>query len=101
MTEGRPVANFSVDVQTDLDGSLVLQPHGAIEAVPFRRLLVHAIRHVRPVRLVIDLGDIAEVDGIDLGTLAALCDQLNQTASRYPGTDLILRYEVKPHPGIA
>jgi hypothetical protein len=32
--------------------------------------------------------------------LAALCDQLNHTASRYPGTDLVLRYEVKPHPGI-
>ena len=33
--------------------------------------------------------------------LAALCDQLNQDASRYPGTDLVLHYEVKPHPGIA
>jgi transposase-like protein len=33
--------------------------------------------------------------------LAALCDQLNQAASRYPGTDLVLRYEVKPHPGTA
>ena len=33
--------------------------------------------------------------------LAALCDQLNQAPSRYPGTDLVLRYEVKPHPGIA
>ena len=33
--------------------------------------------------------------------LAALCDQLNQAASRYPGTGLVLRYEVKPHPGIA
>jgi len=33
--------------------------------------------------------------------LAALCDQLTQTASRYPGTDLILRYKAKPHPGIA
>ena len=33
--------------------------------------------------------------------LAALCDQLNRAASRYPGTDLILRYEVKPHPGSA
>jgi len=33
--------------------------------------------------------------------LAALCDQLNQAASRYPGTDLVLRYEVKSHPGIA
>jgi hypothetical protein len=33
--------------------------------------------------------------------LAALCDQLNQAASHYPGTDLVLRYEVKPHPGTA
>jgi transposase len=33
--------------------------------------------------------------------LAALCDQLNQAASRYPGTDLLLRYEVKSHPVIA
>ena len=33
--------------------------------------------------------------------LAALCDQLNQTQSCYPGTDLVLRYEVKPHHGIA
>ncbi len=32
--------------------------------------------------------------------LAALCDQLSQAASRYPGTDLVLHYEVKPHPGI-
>jgi hypothetical protein len=33
--------------------------------------------------------------------LAALCDQLNRAASRYPGTDLVLHYEVKSHPGIA
>ena len=33
--------------------------------------------------------------------LAALCDQLSQAASRYPGTDLVLRYEVKSHPGLA
>jgi hypothetical protein len=33
--------------------------------------------------------------------LAALCDQLNDTATRYPGTDLILRYQVKPHPHTA
>jgi hypothetical protein len=33
--------------------------------------------------------------------LAALSDQLNQAASRYPGTDLVLRYEVKSHSGIA
>ena len=33
--------------------------------------------------------------------LAALCDQLTQAHTRYPGTDLALRYEVKPHPGTA
>jgi transposase-like protein len=33
--------------------------------------------------------------------LAALCDQLTQARARYPGTDLVLRYEVKPHPGTA
>jgi Helix-turn-helix domain len=29
--------------------------------------------------------------------LAALCDQLNTTRTRYPGTDLVLHYQVKPH----
>ena len=33
--------------------------------------------------------------------LAALCDQLTATATRYPGTQLTLRYEVKNHPGTA
>ena len=33
--------------------------------------------------------------------LAALCDQLSQAGCTYPGTDLLLRYEVKPHPGPA
>jgi hypothetical protein len=33
--------------------------------------------------------------------LAALCDQLTQARACYPGTDLVLRYEVKPHPGLA
>jgi len=33
--------------------------------------------------------------------LAALCDQLSQAGACYPGTDLVLRYEVKPHPGLA
>jgi hypothetical protein len=31
--------------------------------------------------------------------LAALCEQLTASATRYPGTHLILRYEVKEHPG--
>ena len=31
--------------------------------------------------------------------IAALCAQLNATETRYPGTQLILRYEIKDHPG--
>ena len=31
--------------------------------------------------------------------LAALCQQLTTTATRYPGTQLALHYEVKEHPG--
>jgi len=33
--------------------------------------------------------------------IAALCRQLNATATRYPGTQLVLSYEVKDHPGTA
>jgi hypothetical protein len=33
--------------------------------------------------------------------LAALCEQFNQAGCTHPGTDLVLRYEVKPHPGPA
>jgi transposase-like protein len=33
--------------------------------------------------------------------LAALCDQLSQAQACYPGTDLILRYEIKSHPSPA
>jgi anti-anti-sigma factor len=69
--------NNSVDVQTDVDGSLVVQPHGVMDsdcAVHFRQVLVHAVRKVRPLRLILDLGDVSDVDAINLGTLAALCD---------------------------
>ncbi|MHB1501844.1 MAG: putative transposase [Candidatus Dormibacteria bacterium] len=33
--------------------------------------------------------------------LAALCDQLSQTETRYPGTDLVLRYSVNQPPEVA
>ena len=33
--------------------------------------------------------------------LATLCGQLNPTATRYPGTQLTLRYEIKDNPGTA
>jgi len=31
--------------------------------------------------------------------LAAICQLLNDTQTIYPGTDLVLRYSIKPHPG--
>jgi transposase len=33
--------------------------------------------------------------------IAAICEQLNQARVRYPGAELILRYEIKDHPGTA
>ena len=33
--------------------------------------------------------------------LASLCELLNDTQTVYPGTDLVLHYTVKPHPGAA
>ena len=33
--------------------------------------------------------------------IAALCTQLNATGTKYPGTSLTLRYEIKNHPGTA
>ena len=33
--------------------------------------------------------------------LAVLCDQLSAAGACYPGTDLILRYEIKDHIGTA
>ena len=32
--------------------------------------------------------------------LAAICEQLNDTETCYPGTDLVMHYTIKPHPGI-
>lgn len=71
------MANTAVDVRTGVDGSVVVQPHGAMGmecAVHFRQVLVHTVRRVRPLRLILDLGDVSDVDPINLGTLAALCD---------------------------
>ena len=33
--------------------------------------------------------------------LAPICELLNDTQTVYPGTDLVLSYSVKPHPGTA
>ena len=71
------MSNISVDVRTGVDGSLVVQPHGAMDlecAVRFQQVLVHAVRRLRPLRLILDLGDVSDMDPINLGALAALCD---------------------------
>jgi anti-anti-sigma factor len=68
--------NFSVDVRTDAEGSLVIRPHGDLDpecAVPFRQTLVHAVRKIRPLRLIVDLAEVTAIDPINLGTIAALC----------------------------
>lgn len=67
----------TVDVSTFPDGTLVIHPSGVLgleASVELRRTLVQAIRHTRPVRLVIDLADVAWADSINLGTLAAAYD---------------------------
>jgi anti-anti-sigma factor len=79
MTEGSPMRDTDTpfDIRTDVDGSLVVRPHGTMDdgsAVRFRQVLVHAVRKVRPLRLILDLGGVSDIDPINLGTVAALCD---------------------------
>lgn len=65
-----------VETRTESDGSLVIQPRGALgteRANAFRQLLVHAVRKIRPRHLMVELVDVRTIDAINLGTLAALC----------------------------
>lgn len=65
---------MAVDVDTSPDGSLVIHPHGVLDvadAVELRRTLVRAIRRTRPLRLIVDLSEVHELDSINLGTLEA------------------------------
>ena len=67
----------SLDVRTSTDGSMVLAPHGDLGpecAVELRQVLVHTIRQVRPLRLILDLARVSDLDPINLGTLAAACE---------------------------
>ncbi|MCM4085069.1 hypothetical protein [Paractinoplanes hotanensis] len=76
MTKGDVMTGASVDVDTQADGTLVLHPRGLLaadHAVDLRRTLVQAIRHDRPLRLVLHLADIDGLDAINLGTIAASC----------------------------
>lgn len=71
------MSSTAVDVRTGADGSVVVQPHGPMGqdcAVHLQQVLVHTVRRVRPLRLILDLGDVPAVDPINLGALAALCD---------------------------
>jgi anti-anti-sigma regulatory factor len=66
----------AVEVQARADGSLVIHPYGALDAddaVELRCTLVRAVRHVRPLRLILDLGDVDRLNPINVGTLAAVC----------------------------
>jgi anti-anti-sigma regulatory factor len=65
-----------VDVTSRPDGSVVIRPHGHVNADvtgELRHALVEVIRHTRPARLVLDLADVEELDPLNLGVLAAAC----------------------------
>ena len=65
-----------LEVRTSADGSVVIVPHGVVgldKAVELRQVLVHTVRKVRPLRLILDLADVPELDPINLGTVAAAC----------------------------
>ncbi|MFI6785138.1 STAS domain-containing protein [Micromonospora sp. NPDC050276] len=71
------MAGATVDVDTSSDGTLVIRPRGLLDAddaVDLRRTVVRAIRHDRPLRLVVDLREVHGLDPINIGTFAAACD---------------------------
>jgi hypothetical protein len=64
------------EVRTSADGSVVITAHGALGmdcAVELRQVLVHTVRRVRPLRLIVDLADVPELDPVNLGSVAAAC----------------------------
>ena len=66
-----------LEVRTSADGSVVIAPHGIVgpdKAVELRQVLVHTVRRVRPLRLIVDLTDVPELDPINVGSVAAACD---------------------------
>jgi anti-anti-sigma regulatory factor len=59
------------------DGTVVITPHGSVgldKAVELRQVLVHTVRRVRPLRLILDLADVPELDPINVGSVVAVCD---------------------------
>ena len=65
-----------VIIESGTDGSLIIAPRGVLgdeSAVELRHTIVHAVRHLRPSRLIVDLRFVVIVDPINLGALAAAC----------------------------
>ena len=66
----------ALEVRTSADGSVVIRPHGVVgldRAVELRQVLVHQVCRVRPLRLIVDLSDVPELDPINVGSVAAAC----------------------------
>ncbi|AGZ40821.1 STAS domain-containing protein [Actinoplanes friuliensis] len=66
----------AVDIVTSPDGSLIIRPRRILDAeaaVELRHTLVYAVRRLRPLRLILDLSDVHDLDAINVGTLAAAC----------------------------
>ncbi|KUL23809.1 hypothetical protein ADL15_45120 [Actinoplanes awajinensis subsp. mycoplanecinus] len=64
-------------MRTADDGSVVISPHGAgdpVRAGELRHALVHLLRRVRPLRVIVDLSDVPDLDPFDVGSVAAACD---------------------------
>ena len=90
------------------------------KSVPSTSRITHSLREAResrcPLRahqtgqVLIGSGDIDPGDGVltvrldplptarATAAIAELCEHLTATQTRYPGTDLVLRYEVKARP---
>ncbi|MFC3744521.1 STAS domain-containing protein [Paractinoplanes deccanensis] len=63
-------------MRTGADGSVVIAPHGEVgddQTAELRRALVHTVRKIRPLRLIVDLSDVPELDPVNVGSVAAAC----------------------------
>jgi len=70
------MSDRDVDIAIRDDGSLVIRPHGTVgpdQAVYLQQTLVHALRHTRPLRLILELRYVADIDPINVGTFVAAC----------------------------
>jgi anti-anti-sigma regulatory factor len=66
-----------LEIRTADDGTVVICPHGMgdpARADEFRQALVRLLCRVRPLRLVVDLSDVPDLDPIELGSVVAACD---------------------------